>query len=268
MMNLIDNYKIINSETDTSIILLHSYGKTKKRKKDGNLKDTKCNKKEDESSEVFAFNTEEKIKSMMEVFNKHIAESRANTMEKRARRNKLVFLVGINIGIRAGDLIKLKWNFFIESLNSDGTVEKFKEYYDLKPEKQKKQNKFVRLHFNETVRRAINEYVKNFPITNLEDYIFFATDNSNEHISYHALYEMLKKTAKEAGIKENIGTHSLRKTWGFWCWHKAMDKSKALTILQKCFNHSSVETTLKYIGLLDSEIKEMYNSIELGMEYI
>ena len=47
-----------------------------------------------------------------------------------------------------------------------------------------------------------------------------------------------------------------------------MDKSKALTILQKCFNHSSVETTLKYIGLLDSEIKEMYNSIELGMEYI
>ena len=40
MMNLIDNYKIINSETDTSIILLHSYGKTEKRKKDGNLKDT------------------------------------------------------------------------------------------------------------------------------------------------------------------------------------------------------------------------------------
>ena len=197
MMNLIDNYKIINSETDTSIILLHSYGKTEKRKKDGNLKDTKCNKKEDESSEVFAFNTEEKIKSMMEVFNKHIAESRANTMEKRARRNKLVFLVGINIGIRAGDLIKLKWNFFIESLNSDGTVEKFKEYYDLKPEKQKKQNKFVRLHFNETVRRAINEYVENFPITNLEDYIFFATDNSNEHISYHALYEMLKKPPKK-----------------------------------------------------------------------
>ncbi len=38
MMNLIDNYKIINSETDTSIILLHSYGKTEKRKKDGNLK--------------------------------------------------------------------------------------------------------------------------------------------------------------------------------------------------------------------------------------
>lgn len=268
MMAIVDNKKLINSEKDTSIILLHSYGRTEKRRKDGGLKDVKCNKKKDESSEVFAFNTEEKIKSMMEIFNKHIFESRADIMEKRARRNKLAFLIGINIGIRAGDLIKLKWNFFIESLNSDGTVEKFKEHYNLKPEKQRKQNKFVRLHFNETVRKAINEYVENFPITNLEDYIFFSTDNSSEHMSYHALYEMLKRTAKEAGIKENIGTHSLRKTWGFWCWHKAMDKSKALTILQKCFNHSSIETTLKYIGLLDDEIKEMYNSVELGMEYI
>ena len=63
MMTVIDNKNIIESEENSSIILLHSYRKTEKRKKDG--------------------------------------ESRAEIMERRARRNKLAFLIGINIGIRA-----------------------------------------------------------------------------------------------------------------------------------------------------------------------
>ena len=60
----------------------------------------------------------------------------------------------------------------------------------------------------------------------------------------------------------------LRKTFGFWSWHNAEDKNKALVILQMIFNHSSTQTTAKYIGVLDDEMEDMFNSIDLGLDMI
>ena len=78
------------------------------------------------------------------------------------------------------------------------------------------------------------------------------------------MWRIISDTAIEAGIEQNIGSHSLRKTFGFWRWHEAEDKDKALVILSKLFNHSSVSMTRKYIGILDEEIEDMFNSVELG----
>ena len=38
--------------------------------------------------------------------------------------------------------------------------------------------------------------------------------------------------------------------------------------LQQIFSHSSTQVTAKYIGILDNEIEDMYNSIELGLDLI
>ena len=92
----------------------------------------------------------------------------------------------------------------------------------------------------------------------------FKSRKGTDAIEAGSLGKIVKDIAENAGIKQNIGSHSLRKTWGFWCWHEAEDKQKALVILQKCFNHSDTLTTMRYIGLLDDEIEAMYNSIELG----
>ena len=78
----------------------------------------------------------------------------------------------------------------------------------------------------------------------------------------------MNSSAIEAGIEKNIGSHSLRKTWGYTIWHKSTDKSKALVMLQQCFNHSDSMTTMRYIGILDEEKKDMYESIELGLDYL
>ena len=101
----------------------------------------------------------------------------------------------------------------------------------------------------------------------MNDYLF-ASRKGDEPIVVQSLCRIIKDTAIEAGIKQNIGSHSLRKTWGFWCFHEAEDKNKALVILQRCFNHSSTQVTMKYIGLMDDEISDMYNSIELGFDMI
>lgn len=228
-----------------------------KYNKDGSVCKIKNNKKAGESSEVYAFRTKEEINSMLEVLNSHIEKAANKDQKQICYRNKLLFLIGVNIGIRASDLRTLKWSFF---LNDDGT---FKEYYVLQPMKQKKQGKFVKLYFNQTVKKAINNYLELYPVKNYDEYLF-PSRKGDSPIVVSSLWRIINDIAIEAGIDQNIGSHSLRKTWGFWCWHNAEDKNKALVILQKCFNHSSTQVTMKYIGLLDDELADMYYSIELG----
>lgn len=215
------------------------------------------------SSEVYAFRTKEEITAMLEVFEKHIAESTNDDQRKIACRNKLLFLVGMNIGIRGSDLRSLKWSFFFDE-QKDGTLE-FKKFYVLQPMKQRKQKKFVKLYFNKAVKTAINNYVSEYPMGNLNEYLF-SSRKGEEPIEVKSLWRIIKDAAVEAGIKQNIGSHSLRKTFGYWVWHEAEDKNKALVILQQIFNHSNLQVTSKYIGILDDEIEDMFNSIELGLD--
>lgn len=228
--------------------------------KDGSIDKRHSNRIAGESSEVYAFTTKEEIEAMISVFNKHIEEAENNNQRQIACRNKMLFLVGINLGIRASDIRSLKYSFF---LNDDNT---FKEFYTLQPKKQKKQKKFVKLYFNQTIKKTITDYLSEYPVADLDTYLF-PSRKGNEPISVGSLWRIIKETAKEAGItNKNIGSHTLRKTWGFWCFHEATDKNKALVILQKCFNHSSSQVTLKYIGILNEEIADMYYSIELGYD--
>ena len=244
-------------------------GKAKKKElkytKDGLVKKTKCNKVVGKCSEVYAFRTKEEIASMISVFDKHIEEAVNSTQKKIACRNKMLFIVGMNVGIRASDLRTLKYSFFFDE-QSDGTLE-FKQFYTLQPMKQRKQKKSVKLFFNQTVKTAINNYIADYPINDLDDYLFFSR-KGDEPITVQGLWDIIKGTAIEAGIEQNIGSHSLRKSFGFWCWHEAEDKNKALVILQQIFNHSSTQTTARYIGILDDEIEDMFNSIELGLDMI
>lgn len=229
--------------------------------KDGSVDKRHSNKVSGKDTEVYAFKTKEEISSMINVFDRHITEAPDADKRQIACRNKMLFLIGMNVGIRGSDLRTLKWNFFFKD-NGE-----FKEFYTLQPKKQRKQHKFVKLYFNQTVKKAISDYVNEYPIEDMNGYLF-QSRKGNEPIAVASLWRIIKESAAEAGIEQNIGSHSLRKSWGFWCWHEAEDKNKALVILQKCFNHSSTQVTLKYIGLLDDEISDMYYSIELGLDLL
>ena len=243
----------------------HKKGKNVRYNKDGTIDKRTCHKIAGQSSEVYAFKTKEEIASMIKVFDKHIEEAVNNNQKQIAFRNKLLFIIGMNIGIRSSDLRTLKWSFFFEK-NNDGTLN-FKKFYVLQPLKQKKYNKFVKLFFNQTVQMAINSYVSKYPVDDLDEYLF-ASRKGEEPISAKSICRIIKDVAVEAGIEQNIGSHSLRKSFGFWCWHQAEDKNKALVILQSIFSHSNTQITAKYIGILDDEIEDMFNNIELGIDMI
>ncbi len=65
--------------------------------------------------------------------------------------------------------------------------------------------------------------------------------------------------AKSVGIKEKIGTHTLRKTFGCHAYNNDYD----ITLIQKLFNYSSPGVTLRYIGITQEEIDIVYLSLDL-----
>lgn len=232
-----------------------------KYNKDGSIDKRHCNKVAGVSSEVYAFTSEEEIKAMIDVFDKRIEEAPDENKRMIASRNKMMFLIGINLGIRASDLCGLKYNFF---MNNDGS---FKEYYSLKPKKTRKTNKFVKLYFNQTVVKAVTNYIEQYPLEDIDEYLF-KSRKGDGHITEISLGRIIKDAAEECGIDKNICSHSLRKTFGFWAYHNAEDKNNALIILQKIFNHSSPAMTSKYIGLTDNEMSDVFNELNLGIDFI
>lgn len=232
-----------------------------KYNKDGSVDKRHPNKVAGKSSEVYPFTSKEEIESMIDVFDKRIEEASDDDKRWIACRNKMLFLIGINLGIRASDLCGLQYNFF---MNDNGT---FKDFYSLQPKKTKKTGKFVKLYFNDTVKKVITEYLNEYPIQDTNEYLF-KSRKGNGHITEIALGKIIKDAAKEIGIERNICSHSLRKTFGYHVWHNAEDKEKALVILQTIFNHSSLMMTKKYIGLMDGEIEDVFNGLNLGGEFI
>lgn len=254
----------IDTKTDNVIHLRIVNGqsiKKQKYKKDGTVDNRHSNRVTGISSEVYPFVSEEEISAVINVFNKRIDEASNVNQRMIASRNKMMFIVGINLGIRASDLCGLKYTFF---MNSDGT---FKDSYKLQPKKTKKTGKFVKLYFNQAVKKAITDYIEEYPVDNMDEYLF-KSRKGNGYISERSLWKIIVDVAADAGIDRNVGSHTLRKTFGRFVFHNAEDKNKALVILQTIFNHSSPAVTSRYIGLTDDEVSDVFNSLDLGLDYI
>lgn len=258
---------LINPKTTDNVIELSvidgKLGKKPKVRynKDGSVDKRHPNKIAGTSSEVYPFTSEEEIKAMIDVFNKHINEAPDENKKQIAHRNKMLFLIGINLGIRASDLCGLKYNFF---LNNDGT---FKDFYSLQPKKTRKTGKYVKLFFNETVKKAIANYLEKYPEEDMNEYLF-KSRKGDGHITEISLGRIIKDVAEEIGIERNINSHSLRKTFGYHVWHNAEDKERALVMLMTIFNHSSIAMTKRYIGIMDEEIEDVFNDLNLGLDFV
>lgn len=252
-------------EIDNVISLRLVNGKlTKKQEvrynKDGSVDKRHSNRVQGVSSTVYPFNLNE-IKSVIDVFDKRIEEAANDNQKQIAHRNKMLFLIGVNVGLRASDLMQLRWSYFYKN---DMT---FKEFYVLQPKKTKKTGKFVKIFFNQTVKKAVENYVSDYPVDDLDNYLFKSRKGNNP-ITERGLWKIIVDVADDAGIEKNVGSHSLRKTWARNIYDNAKDKSEALVMLQECLRHSDSLTTLRYISIMDEEKKGMYESIELGLDYI
>jgi len=159
----------------------------------------------------------------------------------------IIFKFGINTGLRISDIIPLKvCDIFNENWQ-------FKEYLILHEQKTAKEKK---IKLNKTLRSCLYNYVKTQQL-GLPDYLF--PSQKGGCIGRIQIYRVLKEAAMVMGI-ESFGTHSLRKTWGYWTYKISKYN---IGLIMDTFNHSSPRITLRYIGINQDQKDELYSIVQL-----
>lgn len=193
--------------------------------------------------------------------NKTIKNMRA-ILKSQSTRNELLFILGINVGLRISDILKLK----VRDLTKSNTKTP-KDYVIITEIKTRKTKKF---YIGDIVKKVIENYMKENNNPGFDTYIFLSKKGVNRPITRQQAYRIINNAAELLGIVERndkgnlihgeIGTHTLRKTFGY----HSFQNGTSLELLMDLFNHSSKTQTLRYIGITEDQKKEVYLKSNLG----
>lgn len=124
---------------------------------------------------------------------------------------------------------------------------------------EKKTGKKRKITINPQLQKHILECFEKIKPLGVRGYIFLSQKGGV--YSIQRINIMLKEIKKKYKLNiDNFSTHSFRKTFGRQVFNLSEDNSEmALILLMDIFNHNSLSTTKRYLGLKDEEIKEVYS---------
>ncbi|MFD1674076.1 site-specific integrase [Alicyclobacillus fodiniaquatilis] len=164
-------------------------------------------------------------------------------------RDYCLFVLGINSGLRVSDLLRL---------NIEDVLSERGKVLDRITIREKKTGKAKTFPISNNSRKAIEEYLEK-RASYLRSEPLFASRKGNTHIQRVQAWKALNKAAKAVGIKERMGTHTLRKTFAYHAFKQGQD----ITLLQKLLNHSAPSITLRYIGITQDQLDDVYLTLNL-----
>lgn len=205
-------------------------------------------------------------------------------------RNAMLFVIGINFGLRVSDLRVIRYKDIIDS--------NMKFRNELIIDEQKTNNR-RRIYINSAVKQMVALYLRQSSLQgqpkSLDDYLFVAENSNNkkfEMIEYvvdgelrvkkvqspmsaSAIDPILKNTAKKLNIIGRYSTHAYRKTFAYHILMQVPSgeinnkpNERQLEFLQKVFGHSNSATTLHYAGFTEEEIQRAYLDLNLGLNVL
>ena len=183
-------------------------------------------------------------------------------LKAQSLRNELLFVLGINIGLRISDILKFKMEDLIKANGKTA-----KDYVTIQEVKTSKTKKF---YMGDIVKITIEAYIKETPGIIPDDYVFKSRKGNNIPITRQQAYRILNNAAEHLGIVERnskgiivsgeIGTHTMRKTFGYHAYKNGV----SLELLMDIFNHSTPSMTLRYIGITEYQKQQVYLQSNLG----
>lgn len=178
----------------------------------------------------------------LEVLDKCFEIARKHDSKKRNDEVcwELILLVGFNTSLRVSDFRRFK----VGDLRG-------KDYARIDA---KKTGKEARILINPSARREINRFLAG---RKADEYIFQSRirdqdTHKTKPITRQRIYQIMNEIAKQAGIEERIGCHTLRKTFGYHYYKMTGD----VVSLQRILCHSYQRETLVYIGVVQENIDE------------
>lgn len=158
---------------------------------------------------------------------KNVVLDLADYLKARNERDYVLYMFGIYSGLRISDILI----FRVRDVRGKNAV-----YL-----REKKTGKEKRFALNDELIAILDQYVKN---KKDYEYLFKSPRYPNKPITRQQAYNILTDAARAFGI-DSIGTHTLRKTFGYHMYQQTHD---AVT-LKEIFNHSDISVTLRYIGI-------------------
>jgi integrase len=153
-------------------------------------------------------------------------------------RDSLLFTLGINNGLRIGDLLKLKVRD-VQGVKPGETVR-------VREQKTGKDNVLV---INKATHKALQDYLDQTEL-DLDDYLF-QSQKGKGPLSVSYVNRLVKSWCRQINLRGNYGTHTLRKTFGYI---QRIQYGVGFELLCKRFNHSSPAVTMRYLGIEDKEV--------------
>lgn len=152
-------------------------------------------------------------------------------LREDSERNYMLFVTGINSGLRISDILQLRV--------SDAK----KPYFNIIEQKTQKKK---RIEMTPGLRKEFKDYIES---REDHEFLFKSREGVNKPITRSMAYKILRRAADHVDL-DDIGTHTLRKTFGYHFYKQY----KNVAILQKIFNHSDPKVTLGYIGIDQDEM--------------
>ncbi len=169
----------------------------------------------------------------------------------QGERNHLLFILGINSGLRISDLLRMRVG---DVINEKGKMNMNVELYE------QKTGKYKRFPISKAAAAAIQSYLDAAAEEDRREYApLFPSRKGGKAIGRVQAWEILTSAAREAGISDTIGTHTLRKTFGY----HARKAGTSIEVLQNIFNHASPAVTRRYIGITQDEMDKVYINLNL-----
>lgn len=160
------------------------------------------------------------------------------------RRNQFMFLLGINCGLRVSDLLWLR----VRDVRY-GTHMVTREL---------KTGKVRRFYINKYFRPILDEYIDG---KHDEEFLFASNRWPFLPINRTTAYKILRDAGEACGLHD-VGTHSMRKTFGYHFYKRTRD----IVTLMMIFNHKQQAVTLDYIGWSQEIVDEATSEFYLGFD--
>jgi integrase len=144
----------------------------------------------------------------------------------KSERNYMLFIIGLNTGLRISDILNLK-------------IGDLRDHHIRLRETKTHKQKMIRI--TPSLGRELKRYLEG---RENHEYIFQSRNGQNKPIGRSMAYKILREAADAYNLVD-IGTHTLRKTFGYHFYLQTKD----VAMLQELFNHSSPHITLRYIGI-------------------
>ncbi len=158
----------------------------------------------------------------------------------RSDRDYLLFLTGINTGLRISDILQLRVR------DVQGTYLAIKE---------QKTGKRKYIFIKPELRKVFRKYCKD---KDNQEYLFKSRSGNNKPIGRSMAYKIMRQAADHCGL-EHIGTHTLRKTFGYHLYRQTKD----VGMLMELFGHANQGITMRYLGILQDEMDRVMRSFKI-----